>query len=112
MKFRMAVVLTLAASLALAGLALAGEGKTVTFEGAMMCAHCTLKEAGLKECQDVVQVKGEKGTTNYYVKANDVAKKFGHACSGSKDVKITGTVMEKDGKMWIDAQKIEAVKPA
>ncbi len=47
---------------------------------------------------------------NYYIVKNDVADKFGHVCEMTKFVKMTGTVAEKDGAMWITASKIEAVE--
>ena len=99
-------------AVAFAFVATAGE-KAVTMEGSMACAKCTLKLADAKECQTVVQVKNDKGEdVNYYIVKNDVAEKFGHVCQGMKTVKITGTVMEKEGKKWIEATKIEEVKKA
>ena len=112
MRKNLAIALALVAGLAFGAAALAGEhGKSVTIEGSMMCAHCTLKEAGVTSCQDVVVAKGEGGkSVNYYLTSNETLKKFGHACNGAKDVKVTGTVTEKDGKMWIEPVSIEAKK--
>jgi hypothetical protein len=85
--------------------------ESVTLQGDMLCAKCTLKDTEYSKCQNVVQVKGEKGEpTNYYVVANDVAEKYGHTCKGTKPVTITGKVSEKDGKKWITAEKIEEKK--
>ncbi len=104
-------VLTLI-SFALVGSAVAGEAKTVTLEGKVVCAKCTLKEEGRTECQDVLVVKKDDkdDMMNYYIVKNDVADKFGHVCEMTKFVKMTGTVAEKDGAMWITASKIEAVE--
>ena len=89
--------------------AAAAAAAPVTMSGKVMCAKCTLKKAGEKECADVVVVAGEKGaTTEYFVVKNAVADKFGHQCQGEKAVKVTGTVSEKDGKKWITATKMEA----
>ncbi len=91
----------------LACLAYAGEQeKTVTLSGNVACAHCTLKLAGVKECQDVLVVSGEGGG-NYFLVKNDVLEKFGHTCQGQKAAKVTGTVTKKDGKMWLAATKME-----
>jgi hypothetical protein len=100
--------LALALVVGLVGLATAGDETTMT--GNIMCAKCTLKKADAKECQDVLVVKNGDKTDEYYVEKNDVAKTFGHTCRGEKPAVVTGTVMEKDGKMWIAATKMEAPK--
>lgn len=112
MRTRIALAFALVAALAV-GYALAGEAaKSVTVEGNMMCAHCTLHEAGLKSCQDVVVVGEGSGAQHYYLSANEISKKFGHSCQGAKAVKVTGTVTEKDGKKWLEATAIEPAKKA
>jgi len=104
-------LLTLAVILVFAVSALAEEKKTVTLDGKMVCALCTLKEKDLKDCQNVVQVTDEKGDVkNYYVVANDAGKEFGHVCKATPTVKVTGTVVEKDGKTWIEPTKIEKLE--
>ena len=108
---KIAAVTVIVAGLAL--LAMAGEeGKPVTLTGKIACAHCTLKKADAKECQDVLVV--EAGQTmkagDYYLVKNDVLSKFGHSCEGYKDAVVTGTVTEKDGKIWLTASKMEGVK--
>jgi hypothetical protein len=108
---------TLAGALALlvvlAGSAFAADkASEVTVTGAMQCAKCTLKAAGATECQDVVVVAGMNGApdTDYYLVKNDVEKKFGHVCTGTKKVALTGTVKEKDGKKWLTPTKISEAK--
>lgn len=96
--------LALAVVVGLVAVAVAADEVTVT--GQVMCAKCTLKKADAKQCQDVVVANGAE----YYVEKNDVAKKFGHTCQGEKDVTVTGTVTEKDGKKWIAPSKMEAPK--
>ena len=87
------------------------EDKPVTLHGQLLCAKCTLHEKDMTTCQNVVQVKNDKGDAqNYYVVKNDVAEKFGHVCSGTKDVMVTGKVSDKEGKKWIEASKIEEMK--
>ena len=66
------IALMVVVAAGLAFLAYAGEKeKTVTLSGSVACAHCTLKLAGVKECQDVLVVSGE-GAGQYYLVKNDV----------------------------------------
>jgi hypothetical protein len=108
MKTIVKVSLALAVVVGLVAGATAGDETTVT--GKIVCAKCTLKKADAKECQDVLVVKDGDKTAEYYVEKNDVAKAFGHVCSGDKPAVVTGKVTEKDGKKWISASKMEAPK--
>ena len=100
-------LLAVMAVVALAGLALAGEkAAPVTVEGKLLCAKCTLEEAGQEKCQSVVVA----GDVKYYLIKNAVAEKDGHVCKGEKAVKVTGVVSEKDGRKWIEATEIAEVK--
>ena len=110
-------IAAIAAVLGLALPSLAGEGhdhgaagKEVTVTGKILCAKCTLKKADAAGCQDVLVVEQDGKTTEYYVTKNEVAEKYGHVCKGDKPVVATGTVMEKDGKTWLTASKMEAPK--
>ncbi len=109
MKMKTLFAVTLILALGVASAAFAAE---VTLTGKVACAKCTLKNAGAKECADVLVVPGEKGAaaTQYYVVKNDVAKGFGHQCSGEKAATVTGAVAEKDGKMWITPSKMVTPK--
>jgi hypothetical protein len=92
----------------LVGIATAAED---SLSGTVMCAKCALKKADAKECQDVLVVKdGDNAAKEYYITKNAVLKKFGHTCKGEKMATVTGTVTEKDGKMWITATKMEEQK--
>lgn len=107
---KMTVVFALALLLMLATIATAGEGgKEVTVKGKIACAKCTLKTEDATDCQDVLVVKGDKGgdPTYYYLASNEVMEEFGHTCQGSKMATVTGTVMEKDSKMWLTPSKME-----
>ena len=108
MKTLAKVGLALTVVLGLVAATYAAEATTVT--GKVMCAKCTLKKADAKECQDVLVVKDGDKAAEYYVEKNDVAKAFGHQCSGEKPAVVTGKVTEKDGKKWISATKMEAPK--
>ena len=100
-------LLAIVAVLALASAALAGDGAApVTVEGKLVCAKCTLQEAGQEKCQSVVVAGDQK----YYLIKNEIAEKDGHVCKGEKAVKVTGVVSEKDGRKWIEATEITEVK--
>jgi hypothetical protein len=106
---KLALALALVVGLSLA--AQAAEEKEVMLKGEVACAHCTLKLADAKECQDALQVTAGNGTkTNYYFVQNEILEKFGHNCEGKRAVMVTGKVMEKEGKKWLKASKIEEVK--
>ena len=90
---------------ALSGLAILAAD-TETIKGKGECAKCSLKEAD--SCQMAVTAKDG---TKYLVENNDVSKKFHkNICTEEKDVEVTGTVSEKDGKKMITATKIEPAK--
>lgn len=107
--------LALMAGLALLGFttsALADDTDTnaVTITGNMVCGKCTLHIT--KSCQNVVQVTENGQTVNYFLKQNDVSKAVHNdVCGGgSEKVKVTGTVVEKDGKKVMTATKIDVIK--
>jgi type 1 fimbria pilin len=104
------LLLALVAVLSLAGFALAGEEKTVTVSGKIVCAKCSLNKADAKECQNVIVATADGKTTEYYLAKNKVTEDFGHVCKGEKNVIATGTVKEKDGKTWFEATKMEQPK--
>jgi hypothetical protein len=85
----------------------AGAGESVTVEGKIQCAKCSLHADDAKDCQNVLVVDA---STQYYVVKNDVSEQYGHACKDEKAAVVTGTVAEKDGKKWITATKMEAPK--
>jgi hypothetical protein len=94
--------------LALSGLVgfAASEAKTETITGKGECAKCSLKETST--CQMAITTKDGK---HYLVENNDVSKKFHkNICQEEKQVEVTGTISEKDGKKIIAAKKIEVAK--
>jgi len=108
-------ILAVAGGLLLAGslsnlLAAEDAGKEMTITGTMVCGKCTLHETA--ECQNVVQVTKDGKTVNYYLADNDTSKAEHKAiCGGdSEKVKVTGTVIEKDGKEMMTASKIKVLK--
>lgn len=100
-------LLALAIAVVFAAPAIAGEA--VTLEGEIVCAKCSLGE-DLQKCQNVLAVKKGEETTHYYMASTDANKEFGDVCMVAKEVKVTGTVSEKDGKKWIAATEIITMK--
>ena len=86
-------------------------GKTVTLEGKVVCAKCTLHQDGQDKCQNVLIVEKKKGKVQrYYMTKNEVAKEYGDVCMAKNPVRITGTVKKQDGQRWIVASKITPVE--
>jgi hypothetical protein len=110
---KLKLTIALVAGLAFAGAAftaLADDAKAVTITGDMVCGKCTLHETAA--CQNVIQVKKDGKTVNYYLVKNDVSDAMhGDVCHGdTKKVTATGTVEEKDGKEMMTVTKLEAAK--
>jgi len=97
-------------ALVLGGAAFADEAKDVTVTGTILCAKCTLHDEAMKECQNVLQVKDGDKVVNYYLVKNEIAKALPDVCKGSKDAKVTGSVAEKDGRLWLTASKLDPVQ--
>ena len=72
-RFKLSLLFATLALLLVGSTAVAGETKTVTVEGKIACAKCTL-QTGAEECQDVLVVKKGEETVQYYLTKNDVSK--------------------------------------
>jgi hypothetical protein len=88
-----------------------GEAKEVKLTGTLVCGSCKLKES--KKCTNVLQVKEKDKTINYWLndKGNDEPY-HENICGGGelKNVTVTGTVTEKDGKKTVKVVKFEVKK--
>lgn len=80
--------------------------ENVTLSGKVLCAKCTLHAEKADGCQNVLVV----GEEQYYMAKNDAYKEFGMICTGSAEVRVTGTIKEEDGHQWIVATKIERLE--
>jgi hypothetical protein len=114
-SFPAATLVAVALVMGLAGVALAADKPAakpaeVTLSGDVQCAMCILKKADAKGCQDVLVVTDKAVKTEYYLAKNAVSEKFGMTCTAPRKAVATGTVSEKDGKKWLTATKLEAVK--
>lgn len=115
LPFPVATLVVVVLILGLAGVAVAADQAAakpteVSLTGDVQCAMCILKKADAKSCQDVLVVTDKAGKTEYYLVKNAVSEKFGMSCMKPRPAVATGTVSEKDGKKWLTASKLEAVK--
>jgi hypothetical protein len=102
---KLSIVALVAISMALAGVAVAGD-EVVTMDGKIVCAKCTLHDEGLEKCQNVLIVEADGKTKQFYLTMTEANKKFGDVCMAKRPVTVTGTVTKKDGKMWLAAKEI------
>ena len=107
-------VIALSCLLVLAAAYAGDEAETVTLEGKMVCAKCTLGMEDAKDCQNVLVVEADKEAdpAYYYLVDNQVVEDYGHLCGGAKGAVVTGTLEERDGKMWMTASKMMAPEEA
>lgn len=91
----------------------APKGEKKTLEGKLVCSKCKLSET--EKCGNALVVTekkdGKEKEVTYYLDDKG-AKESYHKCSGEKDAKVTGKVVEKDGKKMIQEAKVEDPKKA
>lgn len=80
------------------------DAKVTTLEGKLVCTKCKLSETDA--CGNALQVKKDGKVVTYYISDKGKAEKY-HKCSGEADAKVTGKVVEKDKKMYIEDAKVE-----
>jgi hypothetical protein len=84
-----------------------------TYEGKLVCAKCTLKAEGIKSCTNALKVKDGDKEVIYYLKDEGKKESYHGAICGAgtdTDVKVTGKLVEKDGKKWLEDVKVEVKK--
>ena len=88
----------------------AGANKEMTLSGKLVCGKCVLHET--KTCENVLQLRKNGKTVNYFLAQNKVSKNFhDNICQNDGEkVTVTGKVGEKHGKHMIVASSIEAAK--
>ena len=74
-----------------------------TLEGKLVCTKCKLNETDA--CGNALLVKEGDKTVTYYIKDKGKGEKY-HKCSGEADAKVTGIVVSKDGKKYIEGAKV------
>jgi len=106
MKVAVKIALSVAVVVGFLALAQADDKKEVTLKGTMVCGKCSLKL--VKKCTNVLQVKEDGKTVNYFIDDQGGKEKYHKAiCPGGaeQEAEITGSVSTKDGKKWIKPAK-------
>jgi len=83
------------------------KAETKTLEGKIVCTKCKLKETA--DCGNALLVKDGEKTVTYYLFDKAKAEEY-HVCGGEKAGKVTGKIVEKDGKKSIEQPKVELTK--
>jgi hypothetical protein len=79
---------------------------TKTLEGTLVCGKCKLGETD--SCSQVLLVKDGDKEVKYFLNDKGGKEKYhGKICKADKEAKVTGKVVEKDGKKTIDSPKVE-----
>lgn len=87
----------------------AKEGEAKTLKGEGLCAKCELKETS--KCQNAIRVEEKGKKVVYYFADNEVSKNFHKkVCGGPAKVVAHGKITEKEGKKWIEVDKVEEAK--
>lgn len=86
----------------------AAEDTEKTLKGETDCAKCTLKEAGVTKCKNVLTVEESGKKVHYYLTKMDKHREL--FCQGGKKVEIVGVVTEKDGKKELKATSIKEIE--
>lgn len=81
-----------------------------TLEGTLTCTKCALKETA--KCGHALIVKQDKKEVKYYLVDKGGAEPYhGSVCTSDVEkVKVTGKVVDKDGKKTIEEPKVELPK--
>ena len=91
--------------------ALAEDKKEVKLTGTLMCGKCSLKAT--PKCSNALQVKEGDKTVNYFLDDKGNAEPYHEEVCGDGKVEgvvVTGTITEKDGKMWVKVTKLDLPK--
>lgn len=80
--------------------------ETKKLEGKLTCTKCALGETSACEHALVLKVDGKE--VKYYLKDKGGKEKYhSKCCSDPVDAIVTGKVVEKDKKLFIEAPKVE-----
>ena len=108
MKKLALITLALLAASLVGGVVLGGDAEQVTLEGKILCAKCVLHEEGREKCQNVLAVESDGETQYYYLAHGEANDELGYVCTGAKAARVTGSVTEEDGRLWLAATEIVA----
>ncbi len=82
------------------------QTKTVTLEGMVMCATCTLHSEGQDECQNILVVERKGKEKVFYLVKNDVYAEFGDVCRATKQIRVTGQVKKEGDRRLLEPTEI------
>ena len=85
------------------------KAETVKLEGKLTCTKCALEET--KACEHALVLKKDGKEIKYYIKDKGGKEPY-HAkcCQEPVDAIVTGKIVEKDGKKYIEDPKVEIKK--
>jgi hypothetical protein len=83
------------------------KDETKKLEGKLTCTKCALSETD--KCGNALVVKEGDKEVKYYLVDKGAAEKY-HACKKDKDAIVTGKIVEKDKKKYIENAKVEIKK--
>jgi hypothetical protein len=86
------------------------HGQEMTITGTAMCAKCAMHQGD--KCDTVVKCMENGKEVMYHLTGKEVKEFHKSICNKAEGAKVTvtGKVKEKDGKMMMEATKIEAMK--
>ncbi|MCS7020583.1 MAG: DUF6370 family protein [Gemmataceae bacterium] len=85
------------------------KAETKTLKGTLTCTKCALKET--KTCGHALIVKEDGKEIKYYLVDKGGREPYhGSVCTEDKPATVTGKVVEKDKKLYIEAPKVEVQK--
>ena len=109
-RLSVSVILACVALVATSVVVAGDDEKVVTLEGKLVCAKCALHEEGREQCQNVLVVQADDAEEHYYMDETPANDTIGYVCTATKGVRVTGTVTEKDGQLWIAAEEIAPIE--
>lgn len=85
------------------------KAETKTLKGTLTCTKCALKET--KACGHALIVKQDGKEIKYYLVDKGGKEPYhGAVCREDKPATVTGKVVEKNNKHYIEAPKVEVQK--
>ncbi len=85
------------------------KAETKTLKGTLTCTKCALKET--KACGHALIVKQDGKEIKYYLVDKGGKEPYhGAVCQEDKPATVTGKVVEKNNKHYIEAPKVEVQK--
>jgi len=85
------------------------KAEAKTLKGTLTCTKCALKET--KACGHALIVKEDGKDVKYYLVDKGGREPYhGQVCQEDKPATVTGKVVKKDNKLYIESPKVEVQK--